>query len=349
MRDKRPVDELSIEELEIILSIKKREARQERLRRFSGQGRVVGASPEDDQQPVPPPQLHELVTDVPAPDHPKNFDTTAERPQWVDESGAKPRKRRQRPKKPKTVRPLADREKTTRRRERRDRLLLFVEVGALVGLIVLVGAIALTVLEMQEVTARELAAAAASIPTPTTAPDIDVAIVLPSGHTPPTSPGGARFNLNEIPEHLRPQVQSRLEAPVFITPSAQSPVRVRIPAIQVDHPAVQGDDWENLKRGIGHRIGSANPGERGNMVLSAHNDIYGEIFRHLDQLRPGDEVFVHTNSEVFRYVVRETRVVPPTEVSVMAPTQGPTLTLISCYPYLVNTERIVVFGDLDES
>ena len=39
----------------------------------------------------------------------------------------------------------------------------------------------------------------------------------------------------------------------------------------------------------------------------------------------------------------------PTDVWVMEPTQGPTLTLISCYPYMVSTERIVVFADLVES
>ncbi len=351
MRDKRTVDELTIEELEILLAIKKREARQARLRHMSGRGRVIGgASPEDDSQPAPEPQLHELVADVPAPDLPKTFDTTSERPKWVEEAPSKPKKRDKRPKRPKTVRPLADRDKTTRWRQLRDRLLLSVEVGALIGFVALIGVIALNVWDIMETTRQEMAAAAAAIPTPTAAPDINVAIVLPSGHTPPNTPGGARPNINEIPEHLRPVVQAQWEAPVTRpTPGAQSPVRVRIPGARVDHPVVMGDDWETLKRGVGHRIGSANPGQRGNMVLSAHNDIYGEIFRYLDQLQPGDEIFVYTVSEEFRYVVSEQRIVSPTDVWVLASTQGPTLTLISCYPYLIDTERIVVFADLAES
>ncbi|MBI5828796.1 MAG: sortase, partial [Chloroflexi bacterium] len=46
------------------------------------------------------------------------------------------------------------------------------------------------------------------------------------------------------------------------------------------------------------------------------------------------------------YVITGTRIVEPTEVSVMDATVGPTLTLISCYPYLVDTQRIVVFAEL---
>jgi sortase A len=352
MRDKRTVDELSIEELEIILALKKRQARQARLRRLSEQGRVAGgASPEDDRQPVPAPQLHELVADVPAPDRPTTFDTTVEPPQWEEEPEARPpNAREKRPRKPNPVRPLAERERAAHWRRSRDRLLLVIEAGSLIVFLALVGAIAIHVRGLVEATNRELAASMATLPTPTVTPEIGLAIVLPGGHTPPTSADGARPNLNEIPEHLRPIVQSRLEVPVAVpTPGVASPVRIRIAASSVDHPVVLGDDWETLKRGVGHHVGSANPGQRGNMVLSAHNDIYGEIFRYLDQLEPGDEVFVYTTTQEYRYVVREWRIVSPTDVWVLAPTQGPTLTLISCYPYLGDTERIVVFADLVES
>ena len=39
------------------------------------------------------------------------------------------------------------------------------------------------------------------------------------------------------------------------------------------------------------------------MVFSAHNDIFGEIFRHLDQLREGDQVVVQTLAQEFTYEV----------------------------------------------
>ena len=118
-----------------------------------------------------------------------------------------------------------------------------------------------------------------------------VAIVLPSGHTPPTTAGGARPNEAEIPEHLRPLVQSLANIPLP-TPGPEQAIRIQVPALNVDAPVVQGDGWEQLKKGVAQHLPSTNPGKAGNMVLSAHNDIFGEIFRNLDKLKPGDEVIV---------------------------------------------------------
>jgi sortase A len=100
-----------------------------------------------------------------------------------------------------------------------------------------------------------------------------------------------------------------------------------------------------LKKGVGQHLGSPNPGSVGNLVLSAHNDVYGEIFRHLDQLKPGDEILVFTQQRQYTYIVSGTQIVEPTQVEVMAATSDPTATLISCYPYLKDTQRIVVFTD----
>jgi sortase A len=117
----------------------------------------------------------------------------------------------------------------------------------------------------------------------------------------------------------------------------------------VDSPIFQGDDWEQLKKGVGQHIGSTLPGATGNLVLSAHNDIYGEIFRHLDKLSPGDEVIVSTERQSYTYVVRKIQVVEPTDVWVMAQTEHASTTLISCYPYQVNNKRIIIFADLAAS
>jgi sortase A len=123
-------------------------------------------------------------------------------------------------------------------------------------------------------------------------------------------------------------------------------IRIQIPAIGVDAPIVEGDDWEALKQGVGHHVGSANPGESDNCVVSAHNDIFGEIFRDLPDLDLGEEILVSTTSQVYRYMVTQKRIIQPTDVSVMHPTSSPVLTLISCYPYGIDTHRIVVIGEL---
>ncbi len=226
-------------------------------------------------------------------------------------------------------------------REGASKLLLGVEVAAVLGLLFVLfsGVGALRSLN-QEVSAARLPAS----PTP-----LIRAVVLPSGHTPPTAPGGAQPNESEIPQHLRPLVQS-MPAPEIPTPSVAQAQRIYISALwDTAAPVVQGDGWEQLKKGVAQHIGSANPGEAGNVVLSAHNDIFGELFRDLDRLKPGDDVVLSTGAQDFVYKVTGLQIVEPTEVGVMEPTARPTITLISCYPYLIDTQRIVVTAELVES
>ena len=82
------------------------------------------------------------------------------------------------------------------------------------------------------------------------------------------------------------------------------------------------------------------------MVLSAHNDIHGEIFRDLDQLEAGDLVIIFSERQSYTYVVEEVLIVKPTQVEFLESTQSSTATLISCYPYLVDNKRIVVRANL---
>ena len=179
-----------------------------------------------------------------------------------------------------------------------------------------------------------------------TATAIITAVVLPSGHTPPTAAGGAQFNEAEIPEHLRPLVQSLANLPVP-TPGPLQAIQIDIPDIGIlNWPIVQGDGWEQLKKGVGQHIGSANPGENGNVVLAGHDDVFGEVFRNLDKLMPGSRVILYTMQRQFVYLVTETRIVEPSQVEVMNPTSYATVTLISCYPYMVDNKRIVVFATL---
>ena len=220
-----------------------------------------------------------------------------------------------------------------------DRVLLAVEVLAVVGFL----AVLLSGMNVLRMLNSEVAQAI-QLPTLTATPFI-TAVVLPSGHTPPTSPEGAQPNEAEIPEHLRPLVQSLANVPIP-TPGLEQAVRIQIPALGVDAPVVQGDGWEQLKKGVAQHLGTANPGEAGNVVLSAHNDIFGELFRYLEKLEPGDEVILYTNQRQFVYTVADTKIVEPTDVEVMGPTNKPVVTLISCYPYLIDKQRIVVRAKL---
>jgi sortase A len=221
------------------------------------------------------------------------------------------------------------------RRQKLDRLLFIIEIVAAIGLVfILLNGVNLIRNLNQEV------AQAIAQPTLTATPLIR-AVVLPSGHTPPTSAGGVQPNEAEIPVHLRPMVQSLANLPVP-TSSPEQAIRIQIPAIKVDAPIVQGDAWEQLKKGVGQQIGSPLPGKPGNLVLSAHNDVFGEIFRDLDQLKEGDTITIFTSQHTYLYKIRQTRIVEPSQVDVIAPTQDSSLTLISCYPYMIDNKRIAV-------
>ena len=317
MPDRRSVDELSIEELEEILAVRKREAREARLKRLRAEGRVLDVS---EAVSAATDQATASQRDTSALARRSKFSAVYEEEQVKRHFGPSPR----------TV------------RRWRDRLLLLVEVGAVVGLILIFVNVQQARIETNEAATVVQPAQPTPVPTP-----LINAIVLPSGHRPPIAPGGAAPNDDEIPAHLRAYAQSITPQPIP-TPGPGQPTRLQIPAINVDAQIVPGDSWDQLKKGVGHHVGSANPGERGNLVLSAHNDVFGEIFRYLDQLQPGDEVIIYSGSQRYRYTISERRLVAPTQVEVMAPTNEPTVTLISCYPYLVNNQRIVVFGQLSQ-
>jgi len=318
MKDRRTVDELSIDELEAILRVRKREERLRRLR---------GGDPPVEARAGQKPESMEGAARASRPVDHRQFDgagATAEYrarvvpdgedveggPWWrtlpVDWSWV------------------------------REKGLLVVEIGV-------VGALLLVLLG-SAATLRQVNRASSSAQVlPTATPTPPIYVVLPGGHTPPDSPGGAAPE--EIPAHLRDLVSAVTPLPVP-TPGPEQATRIEIRSIGVDAPVLEGDGWETLKQGAGHRVGTANPGERGNCVISAHNDIFGQIFRDLPDVALGDEVVVHTASRAYRYVVSQKRIIKPTEVEVMEPTSSPVLTLISCYPYGIDTHRIVVVAEL---
>jgi sortase A len=216
-----------------------------------------------------------------------------------------------------------------------DHLLLVVEFLAVIGLVAVVFA-GLTTLG----SLNQTFAAGMQQPTLASTPMVQ-AVVLPDGHTPPDAAGFSRPNEAEIPEHLRPLWQSMSSLPTPL-PVAEQAIRVQIPAIGVDSPVVQGNSWEQLKKGVGQTIGTPNPGENGNIVLAGHNDVYGEVFRYLDRLTPGDLVILFSSRRQYTYVIINTQMVEPTAVEVMAQTPNARVTLISCHPYLIDDHRIVI-------
>ncbi|MEM6528404.1 MAG: class D sortase, partial [Chloroflexota bacterium] len=189
---------------------------------------------------------------------------------------------------------------------------------------------------------------AASVPTlaPTPVLSLDQ-VVLPGGHKfvegqTPT------LNIDEIPENVRFAVADQILRPVIERPPAtdETPLRLTVPKLNIDQTIVQGADWEALKQGVGYILNGVTPSApTGTVALTAHNDIYGELFKNIDQLEPGDQFQVQTREQVYLYEITGTEVVDPTDVHVLNDVGRPQAILISCYPYRVNTQRIVVYAD----
>ena len=339
MLGKQKADTLSVEELEKLLLVKRRQSRLERYKRLSGQGRPADeALLRDDATPpasaLPEPQVKQ--SPLPA---------TGFQPATVQPLGRFTGRKT-------AADPSGKPQERTRARKIRDAILLSLEVVALVGLVAVLVASYFNLKELNDevAVAQQNAVEIQIPPTPSPTPPIALAL-LPGGHSSPTAPGGA---VPDVPPHLQKWVQpgqahTASAVNIQIEPQqAAAPTRIVIPRINVDAPIVDDVSWEALKKGVGHLPGSANPGERGNLYLAAHNDIYGEIFRYLNELEPGDEYFIYAGEQKFRYVVREKRIIEPTEVEVMLPTTEPVATLQTCYPYLVDTHRLVVIGELAE-
>lgn len=105
---------------------------------------------------------------------------------------------------------------------------------------------------------------------------------------------------------------------------------LEIPRLKLSSPVLSGDDDKVLDIAIGHLPDTPRPWEAGNSALAAHRD---GLFRLLRHVRTGDIVRLRTEHGDFEYEVRETRIVPPTDLSVLRPTDQRVLTLITCYPF----------------
>ena len=123
---------------------------------------------------------------------------------------------------------------------------------------------------------------------------------------------------------------------------------VEIPKINIKLPIYHTTDEDVLKQAAGHLEGSSLPvgGESTHAVISAHRGLpSASLFTDLDQLKKGDHFLIHVLNETLCYEVDKISVVKPEETSSLAVEEGQDLvTLLTCTPYGVNTERLLVRG-----
>jgi len=120
---------------------------------------------------------------------------------------------------------------------------------------------------------------------------------------------------------------------------------IAIPRIDVIQNLYRGVTLPTLDKGVGWWPGTAMPGQVGNVVLGGHRVSKKKPFRNLDQLQPGDEIFLSSADGDFVYVVDRTFIVQPTDVWIIDQTTDATLTLFACHPPGSTRERIVVVAN----
>ena len=122
----------------------------------------------------------------------------------------------------------------------------------------------------------------------------------------------------------------------------------------------EGTDLETVldTMGIGRYIGTQMPGERGNFAIAGHRTGAGGPMRDIDKFVPGDKVYVETEDAWFTYAYLETKIVDPSAVGTIAPEpEGLTntvanqtyLTMTSCTPVYLNTDRIIAWFAMVET
>jgi len=105
---------------------------------------------------------------------------------------------------------------------------------------------------------------------------------------------------------------------------------LEIPRLAFSEIVAEGDDDDTLRLAIGHLPDTPLPWHPGNSALAGHRD---GRFRPLKDIRIGDTIRLATRRGDLHYVLRETMIVMPDNVSVLEPTDKRTLTLITCYPF----------------
>ena len=131
---------------------------------------------------------------------------------------------------------------------------------------------------------------------------------------------------------------------------------VEIPVIGQTIPIYHYTTEESLQKGAGHLFGSSLPigGENTHAVISAHRGLpSAKLFTDLNLVQEGDVFYIHILKETLAYEVDQILTVEPEETDSLAISKGEDLvTLVTCTPYAVNTQRLLVRGhriDYDEA
>ena len=121
---------------------------------------------------------------------------------------------------------------------------------------------------------------------------------------------------------------------------------INIPKMNIELPILLGANSSNMLKGAVHLTETSYPigGINTNSVIAGHRG-YGRatLFRHIEKLEIGDEIYIKNFREELTYVVYDIKIIEPDDVSELKVKNGEDIiTLITCHPYRVNSHRYIV-------
>lgn len=126
-----------------------------------------------------------------------------------------------------------------------------------------------------------------------------------------------------------------------------------IPKIHVNAPiewSIPTDSvLDKLSTGVVHYGDTSLPGENGNVFIAGHSSnywwdkgTYNQVFALLDSMEVGDRIYINYNSNPYVYKVESTKVVNPSQIEVLNPTDHSVITLMTCTPVGTTISRRIV-------
>jgi sortase A len=130
-------------------------------------------------------------------------------------------------------------------------------------------------------------------------------------------------------------------------PDGTAMAELQIPKIALNEYVVSGTDESDLAKGPGHYIGTAMPGQAGNVAIAGHRTTHGAPFNRLAELAPGDPIYLtDLSGQRLTYIVAQTPYpVPPSNTSVLNYFNDNRLTLTTCNPEYSAAQRLIVVAE----
>lgn len=206
----------------------------------------------------------------------------------------------------------------------------------------------------------------ASEVTPTPTP------MLTPTFTPIREPGGPtpEATLSSLANNPLPVIETvtpfqATATPETTSPAVSSPTRIVAKSINLDAKVIEigwkqviensvpTSVWEVADYAAGWHKNSKLPGQGGDIVLSGHNNVKGEVFRYLVDLKPGDVVTLYVGEQPYEYGVTdifilkdkgEPEAVRRQNAQWIGPFNEERLTLVTCWPYTNNTHRLIIIA-----